>query len=135
MALFIFLDLATLFRTAAAVYLYFWICNRMEAKNVTKCNKANVDDESDHINRFFLHWWVYEKDLGLVQSDYINQVITLSSFYCTSHSFRIIGVILVSISSTIYEQLLCTQIPKAQKRLSSQAVFCTFGICKHKSCS
>ena len=41
----------------------------------------------------------------------------------------------VSISSKFYEQLLLMQIPRAQKRLSSQAVFCAFGICVGKRCS
>ncbi len=43
------------------------------------------------------------------------------------------GEHLVSISSTFYEQLLRTQIPKAQKRLSVLHTFCAFGIWAHKS--
>ena len=39
-----------------------------------------------------------------------------------------------SISPTFYKQLVCSQIPKAKKRQSSQAAFCTFGICLRKSC-
>ena len=41
----------------------------------------------------------------------------------------------VSISTTFYEQLLRVQIPKAQKRQSTQAAFCGFGIWARKSCS
>ena len=37
-----------------------------------------------------------------------------------------------SISPTFYEQLLHVQSPKAQKRRSTQAAFCAFGICMHK---
>ena len=33
----------------------------------------------------------------------------------------------------VYAQLLRAQIPEAQKRQSSQAAFCAFGICKPKS--
>jgi len=41
-----------------------------------------------------------------------------------------------SISSTIHKQLLCTQIPKAQKNTVKLSVFfCSSGICAHKSCS
>ena len=39
-----------------------------------------------------------------------------------------------SISPTFYSQLLRLQSPKAQKRQSTQAAFCTFRICKRKSC-
>ena len=39
-----------------------------------------------------------------------------------------------SISPTFYEQLLHTKIPKAQKRQSSQASFCTFGIREGNCC-
>ncbi len=35
----------------------------------------------------------------------------------------------------VYAQLLCPQIPKAQKGSQVISVFCTFGICMHKSCS
>ena len=40
-----------------------------------------------------------------------------------------------SISPTFYEQLLPTQIPKAQKRQSTQGAFCAFAICRRKSCA
>jgi len=40
-----------------------------------------------------------------------------------------------SISPTFYEQLLHTQIPKAQKRQSSRQSFFAFMICERKSCS
>ncbi len=40
----------------------------------------------------------------------------------------------VSILSTLYEQLLCMQIPKAQKNSQVISLFCAFGICKRKSC-
>ena len=40
-----------------------------------------------------------------------------------------------SISPTFYEQLLRSQIPKALKRLSTQADFCAFGICGRKRCA
>ena len=39
-----------------------------------------------------------------------------------------------SISPTYYSQFLHIQIPKTQKRQSTQAYFCTIGICGHKSC-
>ena len=35
----------------------------------------------------------------------------------------------------VYVQLLCMQIPKAQKRQSTKAAFCAFGICMRQSCT
>ncbi len=40
-----------------------------------------------------------------------------------------------SITSTFYNQLLRTQIPKAQKRLTTKQSFCAFGIRSCKTCS
>ena len=42
---------------------------------------------------------------------------------------------LVSISPTVYVQLLHAKIPKAQIQQSTQAAFCAFGICRRKSCT
>ena len=40
-----------------------------------------------------------------------------------------------SISPTFYAQLLCAQIPKAQKDSQVKQDFCTYGICARKSCT
>ncbi|KAJ1498475.1 hypothetical protein HMI54_012641, partial [Coelomomyces lativittatus] len=56
-------------------------------------------------------------------------------YFCTNFNFKELFQQHVSISSTFYKELLRVQIPKAQKRLSSQAAFCAFGICKRKSSS
>ncbi len=42
----------------------------------------------------------------------------------------------VSISSTFYEQILCQQIPNAQKKTVKSALsFYAFGLCEGKSCT
>jgi len=42
---------------------------------------------------------------------------------------------LMKLTPTIYEQLLCAQIPKAQNYSHVVSLFCTFGIFRRKRCA
>ena len=91
-----------------------------------------------------IHTCMYIKWDEIVFSQFIDHQYLLPSWFGRFYSFRVSSfsalqtqvfkLNLESISPTFYKQLFRPQIPKAQKRQSSQASFCAFRIWALKNC-
>ena len=110
-------------------------------KNVR--NKANPEPNEDMVEVKDLSKYLYAKEpeeppfesFGLEEDVFLKlkKILFYNNYFGRYDFFFGFGH-QRSISPAFYIQLLRMQIPKEQKRQSTEAAFCAFGICAYKSC-